>query len=598
MVKVSIVIPTFNNTKENLERIINSFDKQTMNQKDFEVIFIDDGSNDFQSFKRLKEITKSKKNYVVRRISPSGWASRPRNIGTKIAKGEYVFYCDDDDTIFPQALERMYNFAKKNDLDVVNPKVIRTKGWSWGWNEYKVTMIGAQKYGIQSMGPMTVPKLYRKRFLIENDIFFPEGEKVWWEDVMFSCLVYSKNPNIGILTDYPIYHWRDQNRSASFGKDLEYKWSQLTNLALFFEKNLSEDDKDIMIGHWYKSRVLGTVRKNFHKKKERTQNIEFENAVKWRSRFVNKNIIKNLDSNDKVLDKILELNKQELAYSLSKSKTGITARSYLKDIRFKGDYIVISCSTTLTYDEREKMKYKGKPTQVKQMLPKDVKNEIPKELHYFDDAELDKNIYSPLIKGRYSRVTWDVKDIEKSEFKYKRSFLSFEVSGVLTFCVKLEDYILDTEDKYQPWDIATRFSFLDSFSQRAIACIDDFKKAAIINGNTYVLYKNNSDLLSIDLNSSILDFFTVAKLNVQKRINTESHIILPIENTYVFGESENEILASIYNDKVDDFIETIATIRTKDNHAYLEIENNNNLKGNCTVHLAIGKKSHELNIQI
>lgn len=57
----------------------------------------------------------------------------------------------------------MYNFAKENDLDVVNPKVVRTKGWSWGWEEFKENVVGAEKIGVKAMGPMTVPKLYKKR---------------------------------------------------------------------------------------------------------------------------------------------------------------------------------------------------------------------------------------------------------------------------------------------------------------------------------------------------------------------------------------------------------------------------------------------------
>ena len=130
MIKVSVIVPTFNSTKENLYRIVESFDNQTMDKKEYEIIFIDDGSSDLQSFKRLKDIAEERTNFIVKSIKPSGWASKPRNMGTEIAKGEYIFYSDDDDSIFPQALEKMYNFAKEHDFDVVNPKVISLKGWS------------------------------------------------------------------------------------------------------------------------------------------------------------------------------------------------------------------------------------------------------------------------------------------------------------------------------------------------------------------------------------------------------------------------------------------------------------------------------------
>ncbi len=598
MIKVSVIVPTFNSNEEHLNRIIESFDKQTMSHNDFEVIFVDDGSTDFQSYKRLKEKLSSYNNYFAYRVSPSGWASRPRNKGTKIARGEYVFFCDDDDTLFPQALEKMYKFAKENDLDVVNPKVIRTKGWSWGWEEFKENVVGAEKNGIQSMGPMTVPKLYRKAFIENNNLYFSEGDKVWWEDVMFSCLVFSKNPKIGILADYPIYHWREQNRSASFGKDLEYKWSQLNNLANFFEENLNELDRDIMIGHWYKSRILGAVRKGFHKKKEATQKIEFDNARKWREKYVNQNIIANLDTNNKIIDKILELNKQDLAYSLSESKEGITARSYLTNLSFDEDAIIISSKASITYGEVKKVKFSGNPNQVKIKIPKDVTKEIPKELHYYSDIDSFDNMYLPALKGRFTRITWEVKDVQASEFNFNKSLLGFNVEGNLTFKLKLDDFIQDPEDKYQPWDIATRFSYLDIFSQRAIACKDDFKKAAIINGNTYVIYKNNSGLLSIDLNSTILDFFSVAKIDTVNVQVDEDLITIAINKVYSFGNSDMEYLASIYNNSTEEFTETKAKIIVKNGNPVLQIHNPYRLTGECTVDISLGKKFHTFKITL
>lgn len=599
MIKISVIVPTYNNTKENLSRIIESFDKQTMDKKDYEVIFVDDGSSDFQSFKRLKLMADERPNYTVRSIKPSGWGSKPRNMGTKIAKGEYVFYSDDDDSIFPQALERMYDFAKQHDFDVVNPKVIRTKGWSWGWDEYKENVIGAEKMGVKSMGPMTVPKLYKKSFLEENSLHFSEGNKVWWEDVMFSCLVYSKKPHIGVLSEYPIYHWREQNRSAGFGKDLEYKWSQLTNLAIFFEETLSQEDRDIMVSHWYKSRVLGAISKDFHKKKEETQETEFMKAKEWRKRFVNDNVISKLDSNGKVLDYILKLERRDLAYSLSESRTGITARSYVKEVSFVQDKILISCNAALTIEEEEVVKLKGRNNKIKMDLPKDVANELPKNLHYFDEKEINDSVYLPALKGRYSRATWDVKTIRKSEFVYDKGFTGFTVTGELEFLLDMENYSLDAEDSLQPWDVATRFSYLDNFSQRAIACKEDFKKAAIINNNTYIVYKNNSELLSIDMNSTILNLFSVAKTDAANAsVDNEGNIIIPITNAYVYGNTDIECIAAVIHEDSMGFVDTTARILSKDGSAFIKVMTQNLNKGKNAIKIVLNNKVHELTVDV
>ncbi|MGP0637791.1 glycosyltransferase family 2 protein [Staphylococcus xylosus] len=599
MKKVTVIIPTFNNKEEILNRLINSLDNQTMDSNDFDVIFIDDGSSDFNAYKRLKEKTTNRSNFYSYRISPSGWSSRPRNKGIDLANSKYVFFSDDDDSIFPQALERLYNFAEENQLDVVNPKVVRTKGWSWGWKEYQGNKIDAQKDGVNSMGPMTVPKLYRKDFLTENNLYFSEGEKVWWEDVMYSCLVYSKNPRIGIYSDYPIYHWREQNASAGFGKDLEHKWRQLNNLAEFFIKHLNEKDCNTMLTHWYNSRVLGAIRKNFHTKKDETKNVEFRNAKAWKEKYVSKEIISNLDTRSQLLDKILEIGSLKLAISYSEIKADVTTRSYIKEISFDKDEILFTTEATITDDETSNVKIKGKPKAPKLNLPKDVKKAIPKDLTFYHNKDSEDNMYLPALKGRTTRTTWNLSEnVKNSEFIFNTSLTGFEVTGKLTFGLKLDEFIQDDIDLHQPYDLATRFSYLDYFSQRAIACDEDFKYTAIINGNTYLIYKNASELISIDLNSTVKNFLDFAKLEMTDRINDGNYIKIPLKIDHIYGESKTELLASIYNDKFNGFVETTAYLTTYNGEAYLEIHNPEQLEDDSTIDVSIGNKAKRIKLTI
>lgn len=599
MKKVTVIIPTFNNKEEILNRLINSLDNQTMDSNDFDVIFIDDGSSDFNAYKRLKEKTTNRSNFYSYRISPSGWSSRPRNKGIDLANSKYVFFSDDDDSIFPQALERLYNFAEENKLDVVNPKVVRTKGWSWGWKEYQGNKIDAQKDGVNSMGPMTVPKLYRKDFLTENNLYFSEGEKVWWEDVMYSCLVYSKNPRIGIYSDYPIYHWREQNASAGFGKDLEHKWRQLNNLAEFFIKHLNEKDCNTMLTHWYNSRVLGAIRKNFHTKKDETKNVEFRNAKAWKEKYVSKEIISNLDTRSQLLDKILEIGSLKLAISYSEIKADVTTRSYIKEISFDKDEILFTTEATITDDETSNVKIKGKPKAPKLNLPKDVKKALPKNLTFYHEQDSEDNMYLPALKGRTTRTTWNLSEnVKNSEFIFNTSLTGFEVTGKLTFGLKLDKFIQDDIDLHQPYDLATRFSYLDYFSQRAIACDEDFKYTAIINGNTYLIYKNASELISIDLNSTVKNFLDFAKLETTDRINNGNYIKIPLKIDHIYGESKTELLASIYNDKFNGFVETTAYLTTYNGEAYLEVHNPEQLEDDSTIDVAIGNKAKRIKVTI
>lgn len=600
MTKVSVIVPTFNNTADNLNRLIESMDNQTMNQNEFEVLFVDDGSSDMDSYIRLKNVERKRENYTVKRINASGWGSKPRNLGTKMAQGEYIFYCDDDDTIFPQSLERMYTFAKENKLDVVNPKVIKSKGWSWGWKHYKKNVINAQTIGVSCMRPMTVPKLYRKQFLISNNIQFPEGNSVWWEDVMFSCLVYSRNPKAGILSDYPIYHWRQNNRSASFLKNVEYKWSQLTNLASFFEKHLKDSDRSIMTAHWYKTRVLKSISKGFHKKQREIQNMEFVRAKEWRNKFVDADVISHLDSISKVLDFLLYKGKQELVLSLSESRSNVSSRSYLNDIRFSEDKLLVSCSAYLTDDEENNVEYIVKNNKTKIHLPKDVERYIPKKLRYYTDEDLNSKYYLPALKGRYSRVTWNVKDVSYSKFSYtKQKPKNFSVSSNLQFQIDIGKYAIDRADYYQPWDIATRFSFLDAFSQKGIACVKNFRKAGLINNNTYVVYKNKSGLLSLDLNSNIIDFFSVTEVDTSNKLTQRDNtIIIPLKKVHVFGESDIALDTIVKNNSINGFVDSTAFLTSDGNDAFLKLSIPKDCIGETLIKIILNKKVHDLKLHL
>ncbi|PTI19369.1 glycosyltransferase family 2 protein, partial [Staphylococcus xylosus] len=156
----------------------------------------------------------------------------------------------------------------------------------------------------------------------------------------------------------------------------------------------------------------------------------------------------------------------------------------------------------------------------------------------------------------------------------------------------------DDIDLHQPYDLATRFSYLDYFSQRAIACDEDFKYTAIINGNTYLIYKNASELISIDLNSTVKNFLDFAKLETTDRINDGNYIKIPLKIDHIYGESKIELLASVYNDKFNGFVETTAYLTTYNGESYLEIHNPEQLEDDSTIDVAIGNKAKRIKVTI
>jgi glycosyltransferase involved in cell wall biosynthesis len=116
MDKVTVVIPTYNRFKY-LMNTIQSVKEQT--HTNLEIIVVNDCSTETDYYEydwnkngvriiHLPENSKTKFGFAC----PGGYQ---RNFGIKEATGEYIAFCDDDDTWFPQKLELQLKAMKEND---------------------------------------------------------------------------------------------------------------------------------------------------------------------------------------------------------------------------------------------------------------------------------------------------------------------------------------------------------------------------------------------------------------------------------------------------------------------------------------------------
>lgn len=547
-IKISVVVPTYNTEIEGLKNLMASIDKQTMNKDEYELVFVDDGSTT-DTYERLQEFAKARSNMTVKQIENSGWGSRPRNIATQMAKGEYILYLDHDDTVFPEAFERVYNFGKENNLDVVSGKEVRTNGWSWGWKQFSENNPHAEEMGIECLLPMTPHKFYKREFLLEHDITFDDGARVLWEDVYFNSKAFIHGAKVGILADYPTYYWiaTGANNSSSFGRDPHEKWNQINKLFNFFKDNIKEQrDLDFMLTHWYRSRVLGILGQWLLKNNNERIDIEFNYARKLAEELIPAYISDNLDKNNQVKDHFLRLGDLESLKKLAKIDAGITSLSYVDDAHFEEDKLVFKTVTKMTYEDKEDFLIKKTANRMERILPDEIKAKLP-EAFYDYSADLSEFTYEPSIKGRNSRATWKIDgSTSKVEVVNKKDDL-YKVEGEMTFSVQIDDYVLDAADKKQPWDIATRFTGLGYTSHRALTIGKILIKTALINGKTMIVYKNASGLISLDVNSSVRSIVEDSGVKHDQIVTDKAagKITIPLKEIHVFGESNVEGTAEL-----------------------------------------------------
>jgi glycosyltransferase involved in cell wall biosynthesis len=201
MLKVSVVVPVYN-PGEYFQPCIDSLTSQSMSSDEFEIICIDDGSTD-DTPALLDELAKKHPNLRVIHQPNSGWPGQPRNLGLDTAQGEYVFFCDHDDWLGTEALERLYDFATSCGSDIVLPRMAglhrRIPRVVFNQTIRRCTISDSA-----IMDSLTPHKLFRRDFLNEHDIRFPEGRRRL-EDHLFVVTGYLLAKVISVYADYTCY---------------------------------------------------------------------------------------------------------------------------------------------------------------------------------------------------------------------------------------------------------------------------------------------------------------------------------------------------------------------------------------------------------
>ena len=114
MIKTSVIIPVYN-TGIYIEECIECVFHQT--QKEIEVIAINDGSTD-DSLDILLRMQKKYPELIILSQENNG-LGYARNVGISRARGEYIYFLDSDDYILENTLEKCYECASENKLDLV-----------------------------------------------------------------------------------------------------------------------------------------------------------------------------------------------------------------------------------------------------------------------------------------------------------------------------------------------------------------------------------------------------------------------------------------------------------------------------------------------
>ncbi len=195
--KITVVIPVYN-TEKYLNRCVDSVLSQTF--RNIEVILVDDGSTDNSGTICDDYAMSDSRVSVIHK--ENGGASDSRNVGLKAASGDYIHFIDSDDKVLESNVyERMiYILEEKPDIVFSKLKSFNEEinDEIHGQDDYKVNgmFIGDVLYEVlsnQYVLTLTCPvnKLFKRDFLIKNNLFFTKGldheEDEWLPRVIVSA---------------------------------------------------------------------------------------------------------------------------------------------------------------------------------------------------------------------------------------------------------------------------------------------------------------------------------------------------------------------------------------------------------------------------
>lgn len=111
--KVSVIIPVYNGERY-IEETVNNI--RMSDYQNIEVIVIDDGSTD--SSPVICEQIRRKDDRVILYRKPNGGVVSARNCGVSMASGEYLCFCDQDDTVEKTCYARQVERMEADQSDV------------------------------------------------------------------------------------------------------------------------------------------------------------------------------------------------------------------------------------------------------------------------------------------------------------------------------------------------------------------------------------------------------------------------------------------------------------------------------------------------
>ena len=254
--QLSIIVPVYN-VEKYIQQCLESVFRQGLNEEDYEVIIVNDGTQD-RSMEVIQDIISQHGNVTV--INQENLSlSVARNNGIAKAKGEFILMPDSDDLLIDNSLGILLEKALESKADLVVADFLEMTD-----EEIKRLDIVQQKSlkvkektGVQLFLEDLNPRqcyvwrtLYRRQFILDNHLTFIPG--IRYQDVPFTHECYLKAGKC-LRVSRLLNVYRKGHESATYSFDLKkakdlcraiegtWKLRQIEDLSVDVRRKLEDD---------------------------------------------------------------------------------------------------------------------------------------------------------------------------------------------------------------------------------------------------------------------------------------------------------------------------------------------------------------------
>ena len=237
MTILSIIVPVYQ-VEQYIHPCLESLFKQGLNDDQFEVILVNDGTRD-GSFDAVADIMVLHRN--IKRVDQDNQGlSAARNTGMQYATGTYVLFVDSDDLLVEGSVAQLLKVAEDNSADLVVADFVKLSDEEI--SNYQphcqdpmplVCKTGSRLF-LEDLNPSenyVWRTLYRREFLEDHHLRFIPG--ICYEDMPFTPECYLK-AKIGVRAACPLYIYRmghssitstmTPKKAMDLNKGIEHVW--------------------------------------------------------------------------------------------------------------------------------------------------------------------------------------------------------------------------------------------------------------------------------------------------------------------------------------------------------------------------------------